>query len=156
MLITGGCTLAGCGGFDEGGPVSSSIRPGPLFRPGPQMLSARAGGTATALPDGRALLTATLLADGRVLLAGGNGSNEDDLDSREYFDPDTGRFSPGLRLRDVYDPDSDTISQVVEPSTPRRSFVTASVLGPDVVLVAGGYDDGITPTAAARVVRLAP
>ena len=317
VLITGGCTLPGCGGFDEGRASEFFDPTGQRFRPGPQMLSARASGTATALPDGRVLLTggypgegrdpqdsaevfdpvsesfvavdpmtaaranhtATLLADGRVLLAGGNGSTGDALDSTEYFDPATGRFSAGASLRvaraghaavvagadvllvggttdlvlglestdvfrggawlsgpdlliprvkhaavaladgrvlviggsndiegrdrlasteildlvagtstrgpelaeaqykldgavvelpdrriviaggqrlEVYDPATESITGVDEPATPRRSFVSASVLGPDLVLVAGGYDDGITPTAAARVVRLTP
>lgn len=61
----------------------------------------------------------------------------------------------GQRL-DVYDPATDSISGVDEPATPRRAFVSASVLGPDLVLVAGGYDDRIAPTAAARLVRLTP
>ncbi len=30
--------------------------------------------------------------------------------------------------------------------------MTATVLGPNAVLVAGGYDDAIVPTTAARVV----
>jgi hypothetical protein len=36
----------------------------------------------------------------------------------------------------------------------RRSFVTASALGPGRVLVTGGYDDNIVPTAAARLITI--
>ncbi len=51
-LITGGCTRPGCGGFDAGR-ASELFEPvRRQFRTGPQMHSARAGGTATRRPDG--------------------------------------------------------------------------------------------------------
>ncbi len=61
----------------------------------------------------------------------------------------------GQRL-DIYDQATDRITRVDEPATPRRAFVSATVLGPDLVLVAGGYDDRIAPTAQARLVRITP
>ena len=39
---------------------------------------------------------------------------------------------------------------------PRRSFISVNVIGPQRVLVAGGYDDQVVPTDDARIVRLTP
>lgn len=127
---------------------------------------------------------AIALAGGRVLVIGGSNDIEgrDRLASAEILDLVAGTSTRGPELAEaqykldgavaelpdrriviaggqrleVYDPATESITGVDEPATPRRSFVSASVLGPDLVLVAGGYDDGITPTAAARVVRLTP
>jgi hypothetical protein len=71
----------------------------------------------------------TTLADGRVVVAGGQRV--------EVYDPRTGKFT-------------------VTGGAPavRRSFVSASAVGASTVLVAGGYDSAITPTADVRLVRL--
>jgi Kelch motif len=127
------------------------------------MLHPRASGTATLLADGRVLLTggysgegqppqstaevydpeagqfepvasmrtaraeqsATLTPDGRVLIAGGRNADGQALRSTEWFDPDTDMFTPGRPL-DVA----------------------------RTVLVAGGYDPSIKPTAHAWLVRV--
>lgn len=127
---------------------------------------------------------AVSLADGRVLVIGGSNDIEghERLASTEILDLAAGTSTLGPELSepqykldgavaelpdrrivlaggqrlDVYDPATGSITGVDEPAPPRRAFVTASVLGADEVLVAGGYDDRITPTAAARVVRLTP
>lgn len=124
------------------------------------------------------------LADGRVLVIGGSGDIEgrDRLASTEILDLAAGTATPGPDLSepqykldgavaelpdrriviaggqrlDIYDPATDRITRVDEPATPRRAFVSATVLGPDLVLVAGGYDDRIAPTAQARLVRITP
>jgi hypothetical protein len=124
------------------------------------------------------------LADGRVLIIGGSEDVEGDerLASTERLDLSAGTSLPGPDLSepqykldgavaelpdrriviaggrqlDVYDPATNGIARVQEPAAPRRSFVSANVLGPGRVLVAGGYDDRIVPTADARVVVVPP
>ena len=71
------------------------------------------------------------LPDGRVVIAGG----------------------PRV---EVFDPADGSMTTVGEAAQPRRSFVTATVVGDRRVLVAGGYDDAITPTTSARVVTVPP
>lgn len=71
----------------------------------------------------------TELTDGRIVIAGGKRIN-------------------------VYDPSDNSIEVLDGPSFPRRSFVTATAVGARSVLVAGGYDDAIVPTADARLVRV--
>lgn len=41
-----------------------------------------------------------------------------------------------------------------KPVLDRRSFVTATAVGPRAVLVAGGYDDAIVPASAATLVSI--
>lgn len=69
------------------------------------------------------------LSDGRVVIAGGQRIN-------------------------VYDPADNTMTVLRNPVLPRRSFVTATPVGRSTVLVAGGYDDAIIPTADAQLVRI--
>ena len=71
----------------------------------------------------------TSLPDGRVVIAGGQ------------------------RL-DVFDPESGEITTLDTPPAPQRNFITASVVSAHTVLVAGGYDSTITPTAYARVIDI--
>ena len=40
------------------------------------------------------------------------------------------------------------------PSYDARSFRTVTAVGPDTVLVLGGYDEGIVPTDAAYLVTV--
>ena len=75
---------------------------------------------------GGAVLT---LEDGRVVIAGGRRIN-------------------------VYDPVAGSTVMLRKPVLQRRSFVTATVVGPRAVLVAGGYDDAIVPTSAATLVSV--
>jgi hypothetical protein len=315
VLLTGGCTLPGCGGFQRGQESEIYDPVTARFRPGPTMITPRAGHTATLMADGRVLLvggypgegrpalssaevfdpeteafrpvgnlsagradhTATLLPDGRVLVAGGTGADGTVLASTEFFDPTTQRFTPGERLSgprtghaaavtdgrlvliggtsdldsamastdvlgaggwapgpglrearvkhaaavlpggavlviggstttegrqrlastellrlgrprtregpslsegeykldgavttlvnglvviaggrrvNVYDPRTGDMSVLEGPPVPRRSFVSASPVSDSTVLVAGGYDASIAPTADARLVRV--
>ncbi len=156
ILITGGCTEPGCGGFDAG-------RTADLFDldvgivAGPQMATARASGTAT------------LLEDGRVLLTGGYpGEGEEPTASAETYDPVTARFTPvaamtraradqtasllsdgrvliaggfdesgrALAETEIFDPATDTFAPGPEMSAPRAAHV-ATVVGGEVVLIGG-------------------
>jgi hypothetical protein len=69
------------------------------------------------------------LSDGRVVIAGGSRVN-------------------------VYDAATGVMSVLDAPPVPRRSFLSASPLSPTELLVAGGYDADIAPTAAARIIRI--
>ena len=60
------------------------------------------------------------------------------------------------RFGDVFDPSTGQITVLDAPPVPRRSFVSASPLDDGSLLVAGGYDADIAPTADARVVRVPP
>ena len=55
---------------------------------------------------------------------------------------------------DVYDPQTNAIDRLNRPVVPRLSFATATALGGSRVLLAGGYDDLIEPTASARIVTI--
>jgi hypothetical protein len=132
------------------------------------MLSARASGTATLLPDGRVLLTGGYRGEGRDAQASaevldpsrsrrryvdtGPGSVRAAVQDRTGRWPDsrTGGSSFSAAGSDVYDPATDMISRVDETATPRRAFVSASVLGPGLVLLAAATTTGLPPTAAAR------
>ena len=122
---------------------------------------------------------AALLRDGRVLVLG--GSNERDWDNRyrsaELFDPRTGRFSrapslaqPRFKFLDaVVNMPSGAVlvaggAAVVERfargrfvSAGRvdkaRYYSTATLLKNGAVLVIGGYDESITPTAKSFLYR---
>ena len=111
VLITGGCTLYGCGGFDDGR-VSEFFDPRTQqFTRGPLMLDPRAGHTAT------------LLTDGRVLLAGGYpGEGTPPTATAEVFDPATGEFLPAKAM------------------TAPRADHTATALPDGRVLISGGVD----------------
>ena len=158
VLITGGCTEPGCGGFDAG--RRSELYDGGRLVPGPTMTTARASGTAT------------LLADGRVLLVGGYpGEGEPPTAAAEVFDPAVGAFSPvgglqdaradhtatllpdgqvliaggfdvnGRAMRDseLFDPADNEFAPGPEMSTPRAAHVSVA-LGDTVVLIGGTTD----------------
>ncbi len=169
VLITGGCTEPGCGGFDEG--RHSELYDGGHLVSGPTMTTARASGTAT------------LLADGRVLLTGGfPGEGESPTAAAEVFDPTTGAFSAvgamrraradhtatslpngqvlvaggfdadGRALRDseVFDPVANEFAPGPVMSAPRAAHVSVAV-GDTVVLVGGTTD--VTALATTDVLR---
>ncbi len=164
VLITGGCTEPGCGGFDEG--RRSELYDGGRLVSGPTMTTARASGTAT------------LLADGRVLLTGGYpGEGEPPTAEAEVFDPAGGAFRPvgtlqqaradhtatllpdgrvliaggfdvrGETLRDseVFDPATNEFARGPEMSAPRAAHVSVAV-GDMVVLVGGTVDTAALAT----------
>ena len=82
VLVAGGCTLDGCGGTPAGGRTEIFDPRRQRFEPGPAMVRARAGHTATALKDGRVLFVGGWPDEGRPPLA-----------SIEVFDPRSGRFT---------------------------------------------------------------
>jgi hypothetical protein len=111
VLFTGGCTEAGCGGFDAGR-VSDVYDPATRrFITGPVMLSARASGTATVLADGRVLLTGGYPGEGQLPTA-----------AAELYDPVTGRF--------------ESVGSLVVG----RADQSATLLPDGTVMVAGGFD----------------
>jgi Galactose oxidase, central domain len=111
VLITGGCTEPGCGGFDSGR-ASEFFDPAKRrFEPGPSMQVARASGTATLLTDGRVLLTGGYPGEGQAPTA-----------TAELFDPTTNTFKPAGNM-----------------TTPRADH-TATLLPDGRVLLCGGYD----------------
>lgn len=70
-----------------------------------------------------------LLADGRIVVGGGSAL-------------------------DVVDARLSAVRRVEVPDLDARSFRTVTAVGPDAVLVLGGYDDGIEPTDAAYLVTI--
>ena len=122
VLLTGGCTLPGCGGFDQG-------RVSEIFDPatertteGPEMTTPRAGHTATKLADGRVLLVGGYPGEGRPAQA-----------SAEVFDPDVGTFRPVGDL-DV-----------------ARADHTATLLPDGAVLIAGGTTGAGDPLSSTEL-----
>lgn len=162
------------GGTSDGvvGVAGSEMLVDGAWRPGPSLVTARVKHAAVTL------------ANGRVLVIGGSEDIEGHtkLTSTELLDPATGSATAGPDLAEaqykldgavaelpdhriviaggtrveVYDPATGAITVADEPAGPARSFVTVSPLGGNLVLVAGGYDAGITPSSQARLVRLAP
>jgi len=86
------------------------------------------------LIDGRQYHTATLLSDGRVLVVGGGGdyTNRLFLASAELFDPTKGTFT------------------AAGPLAAARTYLAATVLDDDRVLVSGGYG-AVGPLASAEI-----
>lgn len=119
---------------------------------------------------------AVALRDGRVLLIGGSadcGERQRHADS-EIYDPASGRFSPGPRLQqgrykiagavslladgavlvagdaeqaEVWQPGSPGFVRVGGRLDAARAFAVATPLSDGSVLVSGGYDDAIRPSA---------
>lgn len=112
VLVTGGCTEPGCGGFDAGRRAELYVGDRGLV-PDAEMATPRASGTAT------------LLDDGRVLLVGGY--------------PGEGR--PPTAFAEVYDPSTDTFTPAGDLVTGRADH-SATLLPDGRVLVAGGFDAG--------------
>ena len=110
VLITGGCTQPGCGGFEEG-------RRAEVYDAG------RGLAAAAEMATPRASGTATLLADGRVLLVGGY--------------PGEGRAPTSAA--EVYDPAADVFTRVGGLPSGRADH-SATLLPDGRVLVAGGFD----------------
>ena len=108
ILLTGGCSAAGCEGVDDAA-TSEVVAPDGTTAAGP------------AMSTGRVSHTATLLPDGRVLVAGGYpGEGQAPTASMELYDPDTDEFADAGELQ------------------LGRADHTATLLPDGRVLVAGG------------------
>ncbi len=111
VLFTGGCTLPGCEGFDQGRTTEVFDPERGSFEQGPTMVEPRASGTAT------------LLDDGRVLLTGGYpGEGQGPTSTAEIYNPATNSFTPTSSM-----------------ATPRANQ-TATLLPDGRVLIAGGQE----------------
>lgn len=96
---------------------------------------------AGSMSTGRFQPTMTVLADGRVLVTGGTGS----------IDTGSGVSSAvSLKSAEVYDPATDSFSDVASMSVP-RAMHSASLLPDGKVLVAGGYDSASGELSSAEV-----
>lgn len=110
VLLTGGCSAEGCGGFDDAR-AAEIVGPDGIAMTGPTAAEPRANGTAT------------LLRDGRVLLTGGYpGEGGQPTASMEVFDPGTRSFR--------------SIGELAEA----RADHSATLLPDGLVLIAGGFD----------------
>lgn len=122
VLITGGCTEAGCGGFDAGRTSEIYNPTTETFSDGPAMAEARASDTATRLNDGRVLVVGGYPGEGMAPTASA----------------------------EVYDPASATFSRVGDLGTARADH-SATLLADGRVLVAGGLDAGGAVLATTEV-----
>ena len=122
------------------------------------------------------------LGDGRVLVVGGSDARDwsGQYASAEVFDPATGVFSAvapmsttrfklldavtslptgeilvagGGEQAEIYDPATESFHVAAGDLGADRAFVTATLLPDGGVLIAGGYDPTISPTAGAWVYR---
>lgn len=121
-----------------------------------------------------------LLDDGRVLVIGGTPDDEELLSSTEIFDPATGDFAAGPELLEarykmpngalllddgrvaigtggrtveIVDVDANT-STTLDRMDHRGSFATLNLLGPEQLLVIGGYDDQIRLRNQVRLIAI--
>jgi hypothetical protein len=140
------------------------------WQPGPTLMVGRVKHAALGLKGGELFVVGgSPTVEGRVL-----------LDSTELVDLDSGRASAGPRLSegeykldgavaalpdgrvviagghriDVYDPTNRSMTVLGDPTLPRLSFRTVSVLDAHTVLLAGGYDASIVPTDQTVVVAI--
>ena len=169
VVVDGALMLVG-GVLDARAVATTDVLLRGRWSPGPQLRTARVKHAAVALPDGRVLVIGGAPStEGRTLLA-----------STEVVDVAAAAVEPGPRLSEgeyklidavvtladgrvviaagsqinVYDPAVGDMSVLTSPQLPRRSFVTATAVGKRTVLVAGGYDDSITPLDTAAVVEI--
>ena len=157
VLVTGGCTQPGCGGFDAARASEIFSPTTKAFTPGPTMLEPRASGTATLLPDDKVLLT-----------GGYPGEGMPPTSTAELFDPDTERFAAtgsmateranhsatllpdgrvllcggqdsrgrALATTEIFDPGTATFTAGPDLSTPRTAHGAVAV-GDRLILVGG-------------------
>lgn len=115
VLLTGGCSAAGCEGVDEAA-ASVLVAPDGSVEPGPRLAQPRVSHTASLLPDGRVLLVGGFPGEGLPPVA-----------TMELYDPATGGLEPAGSLRTA------------------RADHTSTVLPDGRVLVVGGRGvDGST------------
>jgi hypothetical protein len=166
VLIAGGCTTAGCGGTPEGGRTEIFDPATARFGPGPRMVHARVGHTATKLPDGRVVFIGGHPDEGRAPLA-----------EAEIFDPATATFVRtgsmrvgrgahtatllhdgrilvvgGLSERaelstvEIFDPTTGLFSKAADLPTARVGHAAATLASGKVLVVGGGNDDTLLST----------
>jgi len=140
------------------------------WSPGPPMRQARIKHAASVLPDQTVLVIGGATStEGRDLLASTEILNIPAMRSAPGPDLSEGQYklegavtalqdgriviTGGTRI-DVYDPATGEMSVLTDPPVPRRSFISASTIAATSVLVAGGYDSNISPTAAARIIEV--
>lgn len=122
VLLTGGCSAAGCEGVDEAA-ASVLVAADGSVEAGPTLAQPRVSHTASLLPDGRVLL-----------IGGYPGEGLPPVATMELYDPSTGDLEPFGSLREA------------------RADHTSTVLPDGRVLVAGGIGaDGSTLTGAELV-----
>jgi hypothetical protein len=138
-----------------------------------------------ALHTPRCKHAAVALADGRVMVLGGSADCNDrkKLAETEIYDPATGTFSPGPMLQDprykvanaavvlpdgrvliagdandveVWVPGAPRFERLPSPLGASLAFSTATLLPGGDVLVVGGYNAGIVPTAQVWRLTLPP
>jgi hypothetical protein len=161
--------VGGTADFDSALATTDVLDDG-TWNAGPQLRQVRVKHAAIALPDGTVLVIGGGTdVEGRELLSSTEVLNLGSARSRPGPPLSEGQYklegavtrltdgrvvvAGGQRL-DVYDPVSAEMSVVAGESAPRRSFVSASTVAASTVLVAGGYDSSISPTAEARLVRI--
>lgn len=111
VLLSGGCTTAGCDGFGAARVIEIYDPRSRKLSEGPRLASPRASHSAT------------LLADGRVLFAGGYpGEGRAPTATAEIYDPGSGRLTAA--------------GDLLQP----RAGHTATLLKDGRVLIAGGFD----------------
>lgn len=122
-----------------------------------------------------------LLPDGRVLIVGGSDARDfrGRYASTEYYEPNTGKFSPGPQMRwarhkirhslvllqsgavlvaggavrnELLQPGSQTFVETGEKLSGPQMFASALLLPSGKVLVVGGYDERILPSASAWLI----
>ncbi|WP_342117410.1 Kelch repeat-containing protein [Pseudoduganella sp. OTU4001] len=171
-LADGRVLLAG-GLRAKGTPIASAE----VFDPRSGRFTAVAG-----MSSARYKHAAVLLRDGRVLVIGGSagGDERQQLASTELFDPKTNTFSPGPQLLEarykipssavvladgsvmiaggagdveVWRPGARGFERAAGSLGAAWQFGTATALPSGEVLVLGGYDQAITPTRKAWLVR---
>jgi hypothetical protein len=149
-----------------------------------EVLDVRGGGWTAGpdLNTPRVKMGAVPLGDGKVFVVGGGTDTEGrtKLRSTELVDVSAGTVTVGPDLTegeykldgavatlgdgrivvgggtalDVYDAAVSSVRAVDVPAYDARSFRTVTTVGPDTVLVLGGYDARIQPTDAAYVVTI--
>jgi hypothetical protein len=128
VLLRSGKVLV-AGGFaptaDPVSPASGYTRTAEIYDPATNTWTKAAN-----MSTGRFQPTMTVLKDGRVLVAGGSGDVET---------PDGIHAAVPLESAELYDPDTNSWTDVPSMSVP-RSLATATLLESGEVLVAGGFD----------------
>lgn len=150
--------------------TTTQVLRGGQWSSGPRLRIARVKHAAVSLPDGRILVVGgSPNAEGREALASTEVMDRSFRlihDGPELSEPQYKLDGAVMSLADgrvviaggqqvnVFDPTTDRVAVIPAPPVPRRSFVSASVVTDDLVLIAGGYDSAITPTAAVRFVEI--